>query len=512
MGLGVGGVVWTATHGGGHGCQWLHLVSRLVASTLLLVPAVATLVHCKTVPVKSAWGTYVLNGMTMLLVAGAGRLYGEKGEAAAWGDRDPGLLLEAGLLGVLALLAVVKAVATVAARAAVGGPAAVGTGRQSSRPSRRHMHPNVEESLEAPLLGAGERHGAADTQSGPKQASAAPATGAPLDRAGLWSRLIFGWVGPLLRTGAVRQLGPDDVPPLSAEDGTARWSRRFETALEAERARAKPSLLRAARVVFGADFYAFAGLQLINDLLGFSGPVLLKLVVTYVQDFAGGTATLARGYTILVVLLLTYTLTAVLATQYQLRMARLQLRVRTALAAAVYAQVLRCRAPQLGCLGSGEMANLISLDVQRLQDSASSFNSFWSLPVQVALTLYLLYCEVNYAFVAGLAILALMVPLNMAIANVRSLVVAMETRDLDWTSPSHLSDFFFLLYHIHIHAGHRAHHAAADAVQGPARADMRRDAARHPHPQDARLGGPPRRGPPPPPPGRDGVPRPAQVP
>lgn len=423
VGLGVGSIVWTATHGGGGGCQWLHLGSRLVASTLLLAPALATLVHRQTAPVKSAWAPYALNGMAMLLAAGAGRLYGERGEAAAWGDRDPGLLLEAGLLGVLALLAVVKAVATLAARAAVapttrGGPAVA----MEKKGRRRHRRPEVAEDLKAPLLG--ERHeaeaAAADARSRPDEASAAaPATPAPLDRAGLWSRLTFGWVDPLLRTGAARQLGSDDVPPLAAEDGTARWARRFDAALDAERARAKPSLLRAARVVFGADFYAFAGLQLINDLLGFSGPVLLKLVVTYVQDFAAGTASLARGYAILLVLLLTYTTTAALSTQYNLRMARLQLRVRTALVAAVYAQVLRCRAPQLGGLGSGEVTNLISLDVQRLQDAASSFNSFWSLPVQVALTLYLLYREVSYAFVAGLAILALMVPLNMAIANVR---------------------------------------------------------------------------------------------
>lgn len=81
--------------------------------------------------------------------------------------------------------------------------------------------------------------------------------------------------------------------------------------------------------------------------------------------------------------------------------------------------MLECRCAQLGTVGSGEITNLMTVDVQRIQDAASSFNQFWSLPIQVAITLYLLYREVSYAFIAGLVVIVLMIPVNMVIAKVR---------------------------------------------------------------------------------------------
>lgn len=160
--------------------------------------------------------------------------------------------------------------------------------------------------------------------------------------------------------------------------------------------------------------------QLINDLLGFSGPILIKLVVTYVQDYAHGQATVEEGIFLLVIILACYIASALLSTQYSLRMSRVQLHIRTALVSAVYGRVLQCRSAELVTmgLGSGEVTNMMTVDVQRIQDAASSFNQFWSLPIQVAITLYLLHREVSYAFVAGMTVIALMIPINMVIAKV----------------------------------------------------------------------------------------------
>lgn len=47
-------------------------------------------------------------------------------------------------------------------------------------------------------------------------------------------------------------------------------------------------------------------------------------------------------------------------------------------------QVLRTREAELRAmgLGSGEVTNLVTVDVNRMCDAASSFNQFWSLPIQ----------------------------------------------------------------------------------------------------------------------------------
>lgn len=53
----------------------------------------------------------------------------------------------------------------------------------------------------------------------------------------------------------------------------------------------------------------------------------------------------------------------------------------------------------------------------QIMDVVPSFHQFWSLPVQVSVTLYLLYRMVHWAFIAGLVVLVIFVPINMVIAS-----------------------------------------------------------------------------------------------
>jgi ATP-binding cassette subfamily C (CFTR/MRP) protein 10 len=68
-------------------------------------------------------------------------------------------------------------------------------------------------------------------------------------------------------------------------------------------------------------------------------------------------------------------------------------------------------------LTSGLLINFLSVDIQKIMDAVSSLHQFWSLPVQVAVTLYLLFTQVQWAFLAGLAVLAVFTPLNMVVSR-----------------------------------------------------------------------------------------------
>jgi hypothetical protein len=54
---------------------------------------------------------------------------------------------------------------------------------------------------------------------------------APVEEAGLLSRLSFSWMTPLLNVGATRQLGLADVPPLPRKDATDVWAQRFQVGI-----------------------------------------------------------------------------------------------------------------------------------------------------------------------------------------------------------------------------------------------------------------------------------------
>lgn len=65
-------------------------------------------------------------------------------------------------------------------------------------------------------------------------------------------------------------------------------SDRFEVVLKRERERPRPSLIRACRLLFGGEFMGLAWLRAANTGLGFSGPLLLKVVVDAVQGSSHG--------------------------------------------------------------------------------------------------------------------------------------------------------------------------------------------------------------------------------
>ncbi|PNH10987.1 ABC transporter C family member 13, partial [Tetrabaena socialis] len=66
--------------------------------------------------------------------------------------------------------------------------------------------------------------------------------------------------------------------------------------------------------------------------------------------------------------------------------------------------------------GEGDVSTLMSVDTGRAVNLLQSFHEVWSLPWQIALALYLLYTQVRYAFVAGLAVSLALVPANRLIA------------------------------------------------------------------------------------------------
>lgn len=427
-------------------CGWMHMAGVINPSFLILLGwNIAGTCRSSS---SSGSNSKLLPGLAVVVVAEVGRLVSA---AAASSVSPDGLNLTAVLLLALLLLLKMQASFTHLQKKKLRRKATTSAQHRKNEMNNLAAD-NADDSMLDALLGDDEGEKEDETVDEAAKHS-------PLDKAGLFSRLAFSWVTPLLRTGAKRQLHFDDIPPLAHGDDTIFWAHRFQEALDTEResasqAKRRPSLLRVAHVTFGAEFFYFAGLQLFNDLLGLTGPILLKLIVTFVQDFTAGTATLSHGYALFVVLFVCYGTAAVLSTQYSLRMSRVQLHVRTALTTAIYHQLLRCRAAQLGGSGveglkekrekggenkkeetkdmpdgggataqrspptsTGGITNLMTVDVQRIQDAASSFNTLWSLPLQVGLTLFLLYREVSYAFIAGLVVLAMMVPINAAIAR-----------------------------------------------------------------------------------------------
>lgn len=95
-------------------------------------------------------------------------------------------------------------------------------------------------------------------------------------------------------------------------------------------------------------------------------------------------------------------------------MSLIGMKMRVAVVSAIYRKSLFAK----GLLDAQpEVLNLMSTDTDRIVNSCISFHSFWSIPFQLFVSLYLLYTQVGVAFIAGVLFAIALIPLNRWLAK-----------------------------------------------------------------------------------------------
>ncbi|XP_073979857.1 multidrug-Resistance like Protein 1 isoform X7 [Rhodnius prolixus] len=173
------------------------------------------------------------------------------------------------------------------------------------------------------------------------------------------------------------------------------------------------SILPAICFSFGPTFLFGAILKLINDLLAFISPQLLKLLI----EFVSGDEPHWRGYLYATLLLLVATIQTLTLAQYFNKMMLIGLRIRTVLVSAIYRKALKLSNAARKESTVGEIVNLMSVDAQRFMDLTTYINMIWSAPLQIALALYFLWQTLGPSVLAGLAVMVILIPVNGFIAN-----------------------------------------------------------------------------------------------
>ncbi|KAM9344970.1 ATP-binding cassette sub-family C member 2 [Symphorus nematophorus] len=154
--------------------------------------------------------------------------------------------------------------------------------------------------------------------------------------------------------------------------------------------------------------------KLLQDLLAFASPQLLKLMITFTQD---KNSYAWEGYVYAVLLLVVALLQSLFLQQYFQRCFVLGMKVRTAIMAAVYKKALVVSNETRKESTVGETVNLMSADAQRFNDVTNFIHLLWSCPLQIILSIVFLWLELGPAVLAGLGVMVLMVPINGLLAT-----------------------------------------------------------------------------------------------
>uniref|UniRef100_A0AAR2KFJ0 AAA+ ATPase domain-containing protein n=1 Tax=Pygocentrus nattereri TaxID=42514 RepID=A0AAR2KFJ0_PYGNA len=219
------------------------------------------------------------------------------------------------------------------------------------------------------------------------------------------SRLLYLWLNLQLKQGQRGELErPSDVFQLP---------RKLRTKAITQRDRQEVKLLWVLHKAFGPRYYFLGVLKLLASLLAFAGPLLLSALVDFMETEG---APLSRGVWCAVGLFLSTFLAAFLRNVFVFEVSKVALEARAAVVSTIYAKALQVSGSALAQFNMGEVVNFMSTDTDRLVNFFRSFHEVWSLPFQFALALYLLYLQVGVAFLGGLGVAILLVPLNKFLA------------------------------------------------------------------------------------------------
>ncbi|KAI5949274.1 YCF1 [Candida jiufengensis] len=246
-------------------------------------------------------------------------------------------------------------------------------------------------------------------------------TVSPYDRANVFSRITFDWIGGLMKQGYNNYLTQKDLPPLPKDlkakntnkDFNHYWNRQPST---------KKSLFWAISNAFGSEFLLGGVFKAAQDSLAFIQPQLLRLLIKFVNDYSqsvkkGEPLPLTRGLMIAVSMFLVSIIQTACLHQYFQRAFDLGMKIKSALTSTVYDKSLVLSSESKQESSTGDIVNLMSVDVQRLQDLVQNLQIVWSGPFQIIICLYSLNNLIGNSMWAGVAIMIIMIPLNAVIAK-----------------------------------------------------------------------------------------------
>ncbi|CAI0420807.1 unnamed protein product [Linum tenue] len=275
----------------------------------------------------------------------------------------------------------------------------------------------------------------------------------------IWDVMTFRSITSVMNHGIVKQLDFEDLLCLPGDMDPAFCHNVLSSCWQDEEGRPEPFLLKAIFYAYGWPYLRLGVLKVFNDGLGFVGPLLLNRLIHFLQQgvlhspypYTSSNSCIMKslllsscvclrtffnrrrlyfcynfhssgsphwdGLLLALSLGLTSVLKSFLDTQYSFRLAKLKLKLRSSIMTIIYNKCLCLTLAAQSRFSEGEIQTFMSVDADRTVNLCNSFHDIWSLPLQIGVALYLLYTQVRFAFLAGLAITILLIPVNKWISE-----------------------------------------------------------------------------------------------
>ncbi|CAK4802947.1 unnamed protein product, partial [Aphanomyces euteiches] len=237
----------------------------------------------------------------------------------------------------------------------------------------------------------------------------------PSELGGCCSNIFFSWLTPLLDLGNKRPLEFSDLYQLNLDDRAVHISKTFKKHWNVEMMKSKPRLWLALAKSFGGPFIMAGFLKLLHDSMQFVAPMVIKLMIDFLRD---PNAELRTGLLYALTIFAAGVIQSFSLRQYFFLCFETGLRFRSAVVTAVYQKSLVLAASAKAKKSTGEITNLMSIDGERLEDLPTGLHAVWYALFQIIGASYLLYLQLGYSFLAGVAVMLLLFPATAAVSKI----------------------------------------------------------------------------------------------
>ncbi|KAF0749477.1 putative multidrug resistance-associated protein lethal(2)03659, partial [Aphis craccivora] len=220
------------------------------------------------------------------------------------------------------------------------------------------------------------------------------------------------------RTGQKRDLETNDLYAPLDDDKSSLLGYQFEKKWKIEISNAKnknqePSLSRVMVKIFGGKILFYGIVQMFTEsVLRLTQPMLIRGLLTYFNHDESNIVDLKQAYMYASGLLFNMLGNIVLYHFSQMEMVHLGMKIRVAYCSMIYKKALTLSRVSLCETTVGQVVNLISNDVNRI-DLAFRFIQFlWIGPLQTILVTYFLWQEIGVSSIIGITVFLAFVPLQ----------------------------------------------------------------------------------------------------
>ena len=263
----------------------------------------------------------------------------------------------------------------------------------------------------------------------------------PYMNSSFFNRLVFSWCTPLIAKGLRSPLTYENLWEIMPSFRSAKVTMEFERnsnlssggmqskakysnldeAVRQEVHKARFSILPGLVKTFWPTFLMGAVMKLSADLLSLFTPKIMKMMIAFAESNSSDNELVQeedwKGYFYGFLLLFTVGLQSILMNQYFEKMFILGLKARTTLISTIYKKALKVTQSTKKDSSVGEIVNLMSVDVQRFMDVLPYLNMLWSAPMQICVSSYFMYNELQEATFVGMGVLFASMPLNFLLGK-----------------------------------------------------------------------------------------------